>query len=409
LRILIALTYYRPHYSGLTIYVERLARALARRGHQVTVLTSQFDKALPRQEDIDGVQIIRLPVLMRISKGVLMPSMPLHAWQQVREADIVNVHLPQLDAALIASLARVSGKPLVMTYHCDLRLPSGFIHRLANLASSIANWISASMAQVIVTNTWDYAEHSNYLRRYLSKVEIIPPAVELPQVSDELVAAFQRKHHIQQDSIVIGMLARLATEKGVEFLVQAMPHILARYPQAKVLYAGQYQNVLGEEEYYRRLAPLIEKLGEHWQFLGVIPSDELVPFLQSCKVTVLPSLNSTESFGMVQVESMSCGTPSVASDLPGVRQPVLMTGMGLISPPGDAQALAQAIMTVLDNPQAYHRDGGLVREQFSPEAQAIHYEEVFARLAPHAAQAQITLHDQETCLGTPGEANHSSK
>jgi len=76
MQILIALTYYRPHYSGLTIYVERLARALAAQGHQVTVLTSRYAATLPAQEKLDGVEVRRLPVAMRISKGVIMPSMP---------------------------------------------------------------------------------------------------------------------------------------------------------------------------------------------------------------------------------------------------------------------------------------------------------------------------------------------
>ncbi|MBI3740874.1 MAG: glycosyltransferase, partial [Chloroflexi bacterium] len=61
MRVLICLTYYRPHISGLTIYVERLARGLARRGHRVTVLTSHFEKDLAYQEIIDGVNVIRLP------------------------------------------------------------------------------------------------------------------------------------------------------------------------------------------------------------------------------------------------------------------------------------------------------------------------------------------------------------
>ena len=63
MRILTVLTYYRPHTSGLTIYAERLAKALAKRGHQVTVLTSQFDKSTPLEEEQDGVRIRRVPVL----------------------------------------------------------------------------------------------------------------------------------------------------------------------------------------------------------------------------------------------------------------------------------------------------------------------------------------------------------
>ena len=120
MRILISLMYYRPHYSGLTIYVERLARALAGRGHQVTVLTSRFDDDLPEFEKQAGVRIIRPRVMFKISKGVIMPEMPVWAWKLIRDTDIINTHVPQPDAAVINSLGKLMGTPSVLTYHCDL-------------------------------------------------------------------------------------------------------------------------------------------------------------------------------------------------------------------------------------------------------------------------------------------------
>ena len=75
LRILAALTYYRPYISGLTIYAERLARALVQRGHAVTVLTMRHDDALPPDEVVDGVRIVRAPVLARLGKGLLAPRL----------------------------------------------------------------------------------------------------------------------------------------------------------------------------------------------------------------------------------------------------------------------------------------------------------------------------------------------
>ena len=74
MNILVAITYYRPHMSGLTIYAERLAKSLVNRGHTVTILTSRFSPDLPVYEEMDGVKIVRAPVLVRISKGVVMPS-----------------------------------------------------------------------------------------------------------------------------------------------------------------------------------------------------------------------------------------------------------------------------------------------------------------------------------------------
>ena len=65
MRVLFVLTYYRPHVSGLTIYVEHLARALAARGHQVTVLTSHYQRNLAYEEMLDGVRVVRVPVAFR--------------------------------------------------------------------------------------------------------------------------------------------------------------------------------------------------------------------------------------------------------------------------------------------------------------------------------------------------------
>jgi glycosyltransferase involved in cell wall biosynthesis len=380
MRVLIALTYYRPHYSGLTIYTERLAKALAARGHQVTVLTSQFDRDLPREEIVDGVRVVRMPVLMRLSKGVIMPSIPLRAWKEIRQADVVNLHVPQLDAAPISMLARLLGRPVVLTYQCDLKLPGGFINWLANLGSDIANRISATMANVIVSTSWDYAENSRFLMRYRKKIQAISPPVVLKPVQRDFIDQVRDKYGIQPEDKVIGMVARLAAEKGVEYLVRALPRVLEKHPQSRVLYAGQHQDVMGEEAYAAMLAPLIEELGDRWEFLGLIPDDELTAFFHLCDVLVLPSTNSTEAFGMVQVEAMTCGKPVVASDMPGVRQPVLQTGMGKLFRLMDSESLAQSLIEVLDAPQNFTGDVAEVTRNYSPEYTAGEYEKVFDSL-----------------------------
>jgi glycosyltransferase involved in cell wall biosynthesis len=380
MRILIALTYYRPHYSGLTIYTERLARALARRGHEVTVLTSQFDRSLPREEIVDGVRVVRMPVLMRLSKGVIMPSIPFRAFAEIRRADIVNLHVPQLDAAPISVLARLLGRPVVLTYQCDLQLPDGLIHRVANLVSNIANTVSATMANVVVTTSLDYAEHSAFLSRYQKKLEPVDPPVILPKVSAEFIEQTRRKFGIQPGDRVIGMVARLAAEKGVEYLVRALPLVLEKEPNARVLYAGQYENVMGEEAYAAMLAPLIADLGDRWQFLGLVSDDELAAFYHLCDVVVLPSTNSTEAFGMVQVEAMTCGTPAVASDMPGVRQPVLTSGMGRLFRLRDARSLAEALLAVLADRKGHTGDVAAITRQYAPDATAQAYETIFSDL-----------------------------
>lgn len=382
MKILEMLTYYRPHVSGLTIYVERLSRALAARGHEVTVLTSQYDRALPREEVLDGVRVVRVPVLFRVSKGVIMPTIGLEATRQVLAHDVVHLHLPQFDAAGVAFRGRVFRRPTVLTYHCDVQLPPGTFNRLANTVVHTMDHLAAIFAHQVVTYTQDYADHSPYLRRYRHKLTTVLPPVTLPRATSEAIAAFARQHNPQGRRPVIGMAARLAAEKGVEYLVAAMERILERYPQALVLYAGPYENVLGEEAYRRRVMPAIRKLAEagHWRFVGLLSPEEMAAYYPNLDVLVLPSLNSTESFGLVQIEAMMNGVPVVASNLPGVRQPVGMTGMGEIAQVGDAASLAQAILKVLEHPEAYRGDPGAVARRFAPEATAAAYEALFERL-----------------------------
>ncbi len=380
MQILIALTYYRPHYSGLTIHAEREAIALVKRGHKVTVLTSRFNDALPVREIKDGVEIVRPRVAFRISKGVIMPSMPWQAWKLARDADVVHLHAPQLDAAFIAVIAKILKKPLVLTYHCDLHLPHGFVHSLANVASNLANHLTARLVDRIVHNTSDYAANSPFLKHYLAKVEPILPPVEVASVSEADRTAFRQKFRLSSEDRIIGMAARLATEKGAEFLAEALPAVLKRFPNARVLFMGPYQNIVGEEAYASRLAPRLAELGDRWLFLGILSPVEMAAFFHECEVTVLPSINSTESYGLVQVESMACGTPVIASDLPGVRVPVQSTGMGMVVPAANPVILAQAIIHVLENPMAYRGQPEAFIQSSTPAAVAEAYERVFLQV-----------------------------
>lgn len=380
MRVVIALTYYQPYISGLTIYAVRLARTLAARGHQVTVLTSQFDKTLALHENIEGVEVVRVPVLMRLSKAVIMPGFPFKAWQLFRGADVVNLHIPQLDAAPLSIISRLLGKPVVMTYQCDLKLPSGLVNQAAGLVSTIANQITGNIAGSIVALSKDYADHSPFFKRYPDKVQVVNAPVDLPQVKDSEVEAFREKYQVGPRDKIIGMVARLASEKGAEYLAKALLKVIQTFPQARVLYVGPYKNVLGEEAYARKLAPMIEELGEHWSFLGVLSNEELGAFYHVCDLTVLPSTNSTDAFGMVQIESMLCATPVVASDIPGIRQPVLTTGMGKLVPPRDADALACAITTLLETPIRSYEAAKKAAQTYAPQAAAERYETIFQEL-----------------------------
>src|SRR6266508_1326380 len=313
MKILTVLTYYRPHTSGLTIYAERLARAFAKRGHQVTVMTTQYDPSLLLEETLDGVKIIRVPIAARISKGVIAPTFGLVATKLVAQNDVIQMHLPQFDAPGVALRGRLLRKPAVLTYHCDLLLPPGFFNRFVNAVVDFQNNMAGILANHIVTYTQDYADHSPYLSRYASKLTPILPPVELPDPLPGAVQAFAEEHHVKNRRPVIGMAARFAAEKGVD----------------------------------------------------VLP---------------VPSLNSTEAFGLVQIEAMMNGVPCVPSGLPGVRQPVMMHKMGRVAQVGDSDDLAACILEVLNEPDKYRGDVESIKKAYNPDSIAAEYEKLFERL-----------------------------
>jgi glycosyltransferase involved in cell wall biosynthesis len=382
MKILTVLTYYRPHTSGLTIYAERLARAFAQRGHQVTVMTTQFDPSMLLEETLDGVKIVRVPVAARISKGVIAPTFGLVATKLVAQHDVVQMHLPQFDAPGVALRGRLFGKPAVLTYHCDLLLPPGFFNRFVNAVVDFQNNMAGMLSNHIVTYTQDYADHSPYLSRYASKLTPILPPVELPDPLPGAVEAFAREHHINERRPVIGMAARFAAEKGVEVLLDALPIILKQYPKAQVLFAGTYQNVMGEQAYSDRLMPRIREyeVAGHWTFLGNLDPVEIAAFYPNLDVLTVPSLNSTEAFGLVQIEAMMNGVPCVPSALPGVRQPVMMHSMGRVAKIGASADLAANILNILNEPEKYRGDIQAIKKAYNPDSIAAEYEKLFARL-----------------------------
>ena len=165
---------------------------------------------------------------------------------------------------------------------------------------------------------------------------------------------------------LIGMATRVAAEKGIDIVVKSIKKLRGDFPNLKLLIAGD-KNAIGEEKYWVYLNNLIKKLKVKVIFLGRLDQSEMRFFYRMIDVLVVASTNSTEAFGMVQVEAMLEGTPVVATDLPGVRIPVKITGMGEIVNVNDKGDLHQKIFMVFKKIDDYKKSKTDLEAVFSTE------------------------------------------
>jgi glycosyltransferase involved in cell wall biosynthesis len=381
LKILITLLYYLPHRTGLTLHVQRVAEELARRGHEVTVLSARYRRDLPRDEIINGVRMVRLWTLpIRLSRGMLMPAYPWAAYGLIRQHDVVWVNVPMLETAFIAFLAELLGKNVVATHHGDLILPRSPTNAVL---TRIMYWLYtflATRAGRLVAYNADYADHSYYLMPFRDKVSVIYPPVVVPDPDPAQVAAL-RAQWSHNGGPVIGYAGRFVEEKRPDLLIRALDTINQKYPNARIVFAGEYD--IKYESFWERNQQLVQKYRDQLIFLGLLTSmEQMANFYAACDVLAMPS--GTECFGLVQVEAMLCGTPVVMTNVPGARVPVLETGMGKLVPPGDPELIGRAVIDVLDNPAAYRRPREAIERVFSLKETVDRYEELFRTYAIRA-------------------------
>ena len=364
--VLVVLTYYDPYVSGLTNVARDVAVGLVAKGHRVRVVTSRHDPSLPPHEVVDGVLVDRAPVLARLGKGVISPAFVRHAITASRRAAVTHLHLPMLEAGLIAARCR---SPLVVTYHCDVSLPPGAVNHVQQAAIDASSRATLGHARDVVVTSDDYARHSRLWPRLAGKTVDIPPPCHARPAGAPRFRDGPGLH--------VGFLGRIVEEKGLQHLVRGFQQL--GDPDARLLIGGDFANVAGGsvvDEVRRAVAG-----DDRVRLLGFIPREELADFYASLDVFALPSVNSFEAFGIVQVEAMMAGVPALASDLPGVRVPIHETGFGVVVPPRDEAAIAAGLARLRDDPLDPVAGAAAARQRYALTAVVDAYERILVH--PH--------------------------
>jgi rhamnosyl/mannosyltransferase len=205
----------------------------------------------------------------------------------------------------------------------------------------------------------NYLEASSYLNDVREKCTVIPLGIDIQQfqlnsVLEQRVKALRAQYGPR----IVLFVGRLVYYKGVEYLIKAMPEI-----DAKLI-------LIGEGPLKEKLKEIVQSLnlGDKVVFQPPVSDDDLVAYYHACEVLVLPSVEITEAFGLVQLEAMACGKPVVSTALPTGVPFVNQHGKtGFIVPPRDHRALAQAINTLLSNPQLREQYGIYAKRRVEQE------------------------------------------
>jgi len=367
-RLLIGLTFYYPNLSGLTKYAGFLAENFVKKNIEVEVICSKHEKNMKLKESVRGVSVFRVGGL-RLGKGMIMPTYPFWALLKVRKSDVVNCHLPCLESFWLAFWSKIFRKKLIVTYHCFYGkgwLAKSFINLIHNFVCFLAD--------TIVVNTKDYIVGNGLLKPFRKKLVEIYPPVEIKEADKEEKEEVRKKINFRKDEKIIGFLGRVSREKKIEILIGAIPFLLRRKINFRIVLAGP-DKVKGEEKYRLKIENLIQKHKKEVIKIGIIKNP--IAFFEKCDCLVLPSIDRLESFGMVQMEAMSCGVACVTSNLPGIRVPIEKTGMGELFVAGSSKSLAEKIETVLKNKDEYKKNWEKVKTTFNREKSIKRYEEIF--------------------------------
>jgi glycosyltransferase involved in cell wall biosynthesis len=357
LRVLHVGKFYPPAPGGMERVVQLLCEN-ERPGVDSSVLAANTSARTVR-EIWRGVPVTRVASLASIGSVGVCPTLPLALARASR--DVTVIHEPN-PVGLVADWLTASRGPLVVWFHSEVvrarwkyaLLYRPFLRRALKRASRI------------VVSSPRLADYARELADFRAKCEVIPFGIDLARLNDgpdvrDRVDTIRR----QFPGPRLLFVGRLVPYKGVDVLIDAMTRVDAT---AVILGDGPLRDALAARAAGQGVADRVH-------FLGAVTDEDVVAHLHACDVFVLPSVSRQETFGVAQLEAMACGRPVVSTNLetgvPWVNQHEVT---GLIVPPQDASALADAINRLLADPDLRARYGAAgrarVESQFTLSAMA---------------------------------------
>lgn len=335
--------FYYPEVGGIEHVVQNIAEGLPD-PYQTRVLAAR-PRGLGGSERHNGVNVKKASSLGIAMSVPLAPTFPLQLRAAARNADIVHHHLPNPLSTVSQLTGGTGNSTVIATYHSDIVRQATALKVYRPVLDRFLDRVD----RILVTSE-RLLDHSEILDLYEEKCSIVPLSVDLDTIDAENPPELE----IDTSGPVVLFVGRLNYYKGVEYLVDAMEEI-----EATLLVAGD-----GE-----RRSALIQRARERGvddqiQFLGYVSDTKLASAYRTADLFVLPSVEPSEAFGIVQLEAMARGLPVVNTSLPTGVPWVSQDGeTGLTVPPRDATALADAVNTLLEEDERRHRYGEQARKR----------------------------------------------
>jgi len=355
MRIIQVSPYFYPHVGGVESHVLDLSKELASRGHEVHVLTTNMGK-MPERETMLDFDILRLKPLSILFKTPIVPRIQKRVGKM--NADVVHSHSPPPLSSYYATKGCKSSKsPHVITYHCDVEIPSPLGKLVAGFYRRTYESYTVKRADKIIVTSGSYHATSRSVWRY--HPEIIPNTVDAERFNPKNDGSMVReKHGIGPDELTVLFVGRIVWHKGIEYLMEAS-RILE---EVKFLVVGSGENL----RKYQEKADSIG-IGDRVIFTGRLSWADLPKYYAACDIFVLPSISRLEAFGIATLEAMSTGKPAVVADIPGVREVIEDGKEGLIFDVMDAEDLAKKIAILLHDPKLRKKMGKAGRKKVEKE------------------------------------------
>ncbi len=348
MRILHIGKYYPPHFGGIERVNFDLVEGLNQMDIQTDVLC--FNDKPENLIEENTYKIYRSSTLIKLKSTPFSISMFFILKKIHRNYDIIHLHLPNPTGAIVLQLVRFKGK-IVLHWHSDI-IKQVYLKRIYSpLQKALLN-----KADRIIVTSPPYLEGSTDLKYYKSKCTIIPIGIKNAEATDANVLNTLKKSY--QNKRVIFSLGRLTYYKGFHYLIDAAKEL----PDDFLIIIG------GSGELYQSLRSKIleQKLENKVILTGNIPTKEIPAYYELCDLFCMPSCERSEAFGIVQLEAMAFAKPIISTDIPysGVSWINQHQITGLVIPPKNSKALADAIKAVISNPELAERFGKNARERY---------------------------------------------